>query len=894
MLNVTAQSNAAGAKSYFAKEANYYSEGQEIVGRWGGKGAVLLGLFGDVEQSAFNDLCDNRDPRTGGRLTRITGDNRRVGFDFTWSAPKSVSVMHALTGDERIVEAFRSSIEGTMTDMENEMQTRVRKGRQDCDRTTGNWCYAEFIHLTSRPVEGVTCPQLHAHCFVQNATYDAMENQWKAGQFGRIKSDAYYWQAVQQARFARSLQDLGYAVRRTKDAFEIEGVPDSVIRKFSLRSSVIDRVAEKLGITDPKRKAKLAATTREAKNDSVPYPQLVAEWKEWLTADERDAISAVGAAANGGALMAPVSHGPHAAFAVEHMFERASVADERRILALALRHGLGEVTPEGMQSELEGMHLLRREENGRTWITTPDILDEERRMLAFAAQGKATCHPFAAPGSIRWKDERLDDGQRKAVEHVLTSSDRAMLLRGIAGTGKTTLTREAVAQMEERGVRVAMLAPSALASRGVLREEGFDEADTLARFLCDERMQEKAKNGVVWLDEAGLVGSRSMTQLFDLADRLNARVVLSGDKRQLAPVERGSPLRLLEDLAGLKVAEITDIKRQKGEYREAVKLLAKGDAAAGFDRLDALGWIKLMPEENAYAPISRDFVAARQRGESALIVCPTHLEGEKISEEVRRQLKESGALGEEERQFTRLVPLQWTNPQKADVGGYSGDEILQFHHKAGRFKAGDRKNAQDVLADMSPKLARNFAAFRPDTIRFSKGDVIKITANGMTKDGKHRLNNGSIHTVKGFTAQGDIELNNGWIVAKDFGHIRHGYVNTDWVQGKTVDRVLIAISQRSHPAVRSNGFYVELSRARKSATLYTDSKEELRTAVQRTDARRSATELLASTQTHWLKRMRRIMARAQDWVKEQTRVAALEAAMQRARTAQHRSLAYER
>ena len=96
MLNVTVQKSPDAAKAYFAK-SDYYSEGQELVGEWGGKGAVLLGLFGEVQKPAFDRLCDNLHPQTGEQLTALTRGNRRVGYDFTWSAPKSVSVVQALT-----------------------------------------------------------------------------------------------------------------------------------------------------------------------------------------------------------------------------------------------------------------------------------------------------------------------------------------------------------------------------------------------------------------------------------------------------------------------------------------------------------------------------------------------------------------------------------------------------------------------------------------------------------------------------------------------------------------------------------------------------------------------------------------------------------------------------
>ena len=68
MLNITAQQNAAGAKSYFA-QADYYSQGQEVTGRWYGAAAAMLGLSGTVEQADFHRLCDNLHPQTGEPLT---------------------------------------------------------------------------------------------------------------------------------------------------------------------------------------------------------------------------------------------------------------------------------------------------------------------------------------------------------------------------------------------------------------------------------------------------------------------------------------------------------------------------------------------------------------------------------------------------------------------------------------------------------------------------------------------------------------------------------------------------------------------------------------------------------------------------------------------------------
>src|SRR6266566_2115318 len=253
MILITQQDSAKDAKRYYAS-ADYYSEGQEIIGSWGGEGARLLGLDGVVDKDAFERLCDNLDPRDGKQLTVRTRSERTVGYDFTFSVPKSVSLLYALSGDQDILSAFRSAVDETMRDIESEMKTRVRRGGRDENRLTGNMVWAEFIHTTSRPVDGVPDPQLHAHCFVFNSTWDDEEHRWKAGQFADIKRDAPYFQAAFRVRLANRLQDLGFGVERKRDDFEIAGIPKDILGRFSRRTALIEKVAQQKGITDPDRK----------------------------------------------------------------------------------------------------------------------------------------------------------------------------------------------------------------------------------------------------------------------------------------------------------------------------------------------------------------------------------------------------------------------------------------------------------------------------------------------------------------------------------------------------------------------------------------------------------------------------------------------------------------
>src|SRR4051794_16632172 len=347
MIRITQQDSAKDAKRYYAS-ADYYSEGQEIIGLWGGQGAHLLGLDGVVDKDAFERLCDNLDPRDGKPLTVRTRSERTVGYDFTFSVPKSVSLLYALSGDQDILSAFRAAVDETMRDIESEMKTRVRRGGRDENRLTGNMVWAEFIHTTSRPVDGVPDPQLHAHCFAFNSTWDDQERRWKAGQFRELKRDAPYFQAGFRVRLANKLQELGFGVERKRDDFEISGIPAAATKRFSRRTELIEKVASERGITDPKRKDGLGAQTREKKNQELSWQELRREWASRLTDPERQTVKATGrrevpfARPAGGEGMA-VDH------ALDHCFVREAVVPERKLLTEALKRGIGSVTVEGVK-----------------------------------------------------------------------------------------------------------------------------------------------------------------------------------------------------------------------------------------------------------------------------------------------------------------------------------------------------------------------------------------------------------------------------------------------------------------------------------------------------------------------------------------------------------------
>jgi conjugative relaxase-like TrwC/TraI family protein len=846
MIRISQQDSASGAKRYYAT-ADYYSEGQELVGSWGGKGASRLGLEGVVDKFSFERLCDNLHPGTGDPLTVRTRTERTVGYDFTFSVPKSVSILYALSGDQDILDAFRSAVDETMREMEAEMKTRVRRNLQDTNRTTGNMVWAEFIHTTTRPVDGIPDPQLHAHVFVFNSTWDQDEERWKAGQFRELKRDAPYFQAAFRVRLANKLQDLGFGVARKRDDFEVAGIPKDVLGRFSRRTAQIEKLAEEKGITDPDRKAELGAESREKKGRPLSLDTLRKEWNSRLSDKERRDLAEV--------------HGREIPYgrpeleaskavdhAIVHSYVRDAVLPERTLLTEALKRGLGAVTVEGVTNEMKGRPLIRSEIEGRKMATTKEMVALESGLIEFARNGRGKCRPLGDPDRPCSRDW-FNEGQKAAVAHALGSRDRVMIIRGVAGTGKTTLEQEIGEALAASKKPVVALAQSIKASREVLRDEaGFAHADTVARFLKDKYMQEAARNGVILVDEASQLGSKDMGRIFEVAQEYNARVILVGDRKQHRSVTAGEPLKLLEEKAGLKVAEVTEILRQDGDYKKAAKALSEGRTTDAFDELSKLGWIKEVEGSERYKQMADAYLAAAAEKtkdgnyKTALVVSPTHAEGDRVTAAIRSGLKEQGKLARA-REVDVWVPKHLTDAQKSDPTQYDQGDLIQFHQNAKGYNKGSRIVVSD--GNSPPlELADRFETYRHAQLNLAVGDRIRVTAGGRTKDDKHRLNNGSLFNVRGFTKQGDIIVDHDWVIDRDFGHLTHGYCLTSHAsQGVTVNKVFVGISSESLPATNQRTAYVALTRGKEQAVLFTDDKEELRKAMSRLDEPLSATAI---------------------------------------------------
>src|SRR5271166_5314039 len=881
MLRITMSVSGEEAAKYFdsaLRTSDYYASEN---GLWGGKGAERLGLVGDVTREDFISLASNKQPGTDEALTVRIKEKRRSGYDFTFSVPKSVSLYIAESGDESVKRMIHESFMETMADIERRMEARLRgRGRdgeeRNSNRVTGNLVYASFVHMVSRPIDGIPDPHYHIHAYVFNATFDPEEERWKAGEFGNIKRDAPFYEAAFHARLAEKLLENGFAIRRTDRDFEFASVSRELIEKFSKRTRLIEQLAlERYTVLEAEArdlvkktgmdfadafaqvKAKLGAESREAKSVALLDPEeQLANWRAQMTSEERVSlkVESVKGSASQNLLEGPIAKN----LAVEHLFERASVARELHAAGMLLRRGIGRVSvDEARVFASTGDCFVRP---GSNLVTTPEVLAEEAALLAAVKAGQGGYAELGYGGQWKFLSPFVagNEEQTNAVLHVLKSRDLVTSIRGPAGSGKTTMMQEAVRAVAAlAGKDVFVVAPS---SSGVeiLKQQGFATLDTFQKLMVNASLQDVARGKIVWIDEAGFLSTRQMRWALDFAAQNDCRLILSGDTRQHHAVERGDAMRLMEQTGAIAHAALAKIFRQQiAALRDAVYDLSAGKTESGFSKLDAFGAIHEV-EDNVerLEAIANQHIAAAREGKSSLIVAPTHVECRAISEVVRDRQRREGLLSGEEHEIRRLEKVNLTESQRRDPIYYNLGHVVEFHRRArGGFKSGERWevgrcSSQNVVVvkDGQTKIlplaqAKSFNVYTQEEVSVAVGDTLRITKN--FRVGTSRFRNNELCTVTAIDRE-SITVGDGREIKRcGLLHLDQGVAVTSHAsQGKTIDQVIVSVPVAAFSQTNEAQFYVSMSRARHAMYLCTDSKAALKEAVMRPSERLSPLELL--------------------------------------------------
>ncbi|WP_230771800.1 MobF family relaxase [Sphingomonas sp. Leaf4] len=542
MHSIASVRSASGAASYFAKDdfqsGEYYTADGD-VSLWGGAGAEAAGLTGEVRREAFEQVLNGRLP-DGQQI----GDpaRRRAGFDLTFSAPKSVSLMAYIAGDKRILGpegVHMQAVRATMAWIEkNLVEGRRDEGGKSVPVKTGNLTYALFQHDTSRALD----PQAHVHAIVANMTR-MPDGKWQALHADRIWASNTVIGSVYHAFLREGLEKLGYETQTTgkHGTFEIAGVPTKVIEAFSQRRQDILATADKLGIRSAQGLREVTNRTRDPKLSVEDRDALVRDWREKaaglgfdgkqqlaaaLRGAERPAdanpvtrsVDAIrGAVAGARELVGHLLASPdplvdraivrivaspaaaRAQFAVASAVrihaQREAAFGTDRLAKTALDLGLKGVTVDHVSARIDrlvdkGLLLpgeVRQQGVAYAGVTTRAALATEQQILGRIEAGKGQVAPVVAPAEAPARLQAasphdLNPGQLAAATLMIASSDRVVAVQGVAGAGKSTMLQAVarVAESEGRSVLGLAFQNKMVAD---MKEGAGIEAQTIASFL---------------------------------------------------------------------------------------------------------------------------------------------------------------------------------------------------------------------------------------------------------------------------------------------------------------------------------------------------------------------------------------------------------------------------
>ncbi|EFI5417118.1 conjugative relaxase, partial [Escherichia coli] len=761
MLSFSVVKSAGSAGNYYTDKDNYYVLGS-MGERWAGQGAEQLGLQGSVDKDIFTRLLEGRLP-DGADLSRMQdGSNKhRPGYDLTFSAPKSVSMMAMLGGDKRLIDAHNQAVDFAVRQVEALASTRVMTDGQSETVLTGNLVMALFNHDTSRDQD----PQLHTHVVVANVTQH--NGEWKTlssdkvGKTGfseNVLANRIAFGKIYQSELRQRVEALGYEteVVGKHGMWEMPGVP---VEAFSGRSQAIrEAVGEDASL---KSRDVAALDTRKSKQHVDPEVRM-AEWMQTLKETGFD-IRAYRDAADQRAetrTQAPGAvsqEGPDVQQAVTQAIAGLSERKVQFTYTDVLARTVGILPPEngvieraraGIDEAISREQLIPLDREKGLFTSGIHVLDElSVRALSrdIMKQNRVTVHPEkSVPRTAGYSD---------AVS--VLAQDRPSLAI-VSGQGGAAGQRERVAELvmmaREQGREVQIIAADRRSQMNLKQDERLSGELITGRRQLQEGMIFTPGSTVI-VDQGEKLSLKETLTLLDGAARHNVQVLITDSGQRTGT---GSALMAMKD------AGVNTYRWQGGEQRPAT--------------------IISEPDRNVrYARLAGDFAASVKAGEESVAQVSGVREQAMLTQTIRSELKTQGVLGHPEVTMTALSPVwldsrsrylrdmyrpgmvmeQW-NPETRSHDRYVIDRVPVlntanirdgelrrlstwennpdalalvdnvYHRIAGISKDDGLITLQDAEGNtrlISPReaVAEGVTLYTPDTIRVGTGDRMRFT-----------------------------------------------------------------------------------------------------------------------------------------------------------------------
>lgn len=656
-------------------------------------------------QSAGREATEYVDARGKKRVR----DGHSVGFDATFSAPKSVSVVwSAASAEEReaITAAHRKAVDCAMAFLESKVEVRTGKGGAVHAATNGVVALS-VDHAASRELD----PQLHSHCLIFNIAQAETDGKWRTlGPFDLFEHKMAAG-ALYRAELAHQMQALGYGIELTrgqdlegretgKDNFTIAGVSEAAMERFSKRREQIEAHMKEHGTANAQR---ACLSTRKAKHEP-PIDELHQLWSAALK-EERERNPEMFKTTEELRGLASKTEERTREQIIERLHVTENVFKQQEVVARLAMEGVGRLSGQQILEqakaflEADDLRVLNpmQDRSGRQAASVParrfredrfcadwvvEQVEQVVRDIAIARKDETAHHltPAQANDAIARFEAKagfqMSDEQSKAVQHILAGSGGVSVMRGEAGTGKTTVASCWAGAFREQGYHVIGTATAWNAAKKFEAETGV-EGRSLSKLLdeLERGVVKLTPKTIIAVDEAGMVGSRTIKTLMEHCQAAGAPLILVGDEKQLQSIEGGGGLDIVMQAIGC--VELTEIRRQKSDYdRGTAKAFYGGDRSLMQDEWTSIGHgiIERMDEANqvhrfddtkqAIQGLVKHWLGDPEPMSERLIVAGTNSEVRTLNEAVREQLIQRGDLGADEYTFraNQGTTLEHTQP----------------------------------------------------------------------------------------------------------------------------------------------------------------------------------------------------------------------------------------
>jgi conjugative relaxase-like TrwC/TraI family protein len=653
----------------FASEYYLAADGERLSRPvWLGLGAQALGLTpgADADAETLGRLLNGYGPN-GEKLAQNAGRaDRRLGHDLTFSADKSISILFAAASGEereRLLELHHRAGQAGLDFLQGEIKARRGHAGERSVAVAG-LVVARVDHFSSRELQA----QLHSHYCVANVALGA-DGKFSTFDAEAFESHKHAAGALYRAEMARGLQELGYNVasRRELDRdgretgqiwHQVAGIEAPALEHFSKRSRQIKDWME----AHPGDSAQTACMrTRQGKEGGEPDAARImqetgAELDEmraagavtWATADDLKNVAGQEIDRRTDAAILENLHRNESAWGRAHLIdalakERGPELGAQGVLteadAFLARNALLELTPDRQGRPRWASQAQHDLEQGIADKATARADDRAVRVAPELVDAAIAAHE-------KEKGFTLNDEQRQAVRWATQETGGVACLTGRAGTGKTATAGAYIKAFEANGQRVLGACASWDAADKLAAETGLETRSTASLlWQLDAGKMKLTSRDVVMLDEAGMVGAKTVARLQEHINQAGGKLILAGDALQLQPVESGAAFRLAQSAVGH--SELTEIRRQSDTRDRALAEAFYGKATGG----EIVAQMKERGQMHAHdttkdarQALASAYLADATPAREKLVIAGTNDGARAITASIRAGLKERGEL----------------------------------------------------------------------------------------------------------------------------------------------------------------------------------------------------------------------------------------------------------